>query len=323
MKNDIILKEQTASPDKGKYICIVGGANVDIQGFPHAKLISRDSNPGTVKISAGGVGRNIAENLARMGCRVKLVTALGNDANGRKLMERSAFCGIDMSHSLVINSMATSTYLCILDEKGDMVDAIADMSIFDSIDDAFADEKKDVIENSGLCIIDTNIPSSVIEHIVRSHNSKAFFLDTVSTAKAVKVKDCIGCFHTIKPNLLEAEVLSGIKINNEDDCRRSSSYFLNKGVKRVFITMGQDGLYYDDGFHQEHIRAPHIKVVNATGAGDAFAAALAVGYMNDFDTEYAARFAMAASILALSHEDTINPGISFENVINKMEETIK
>lgn len=306
--------------DSEGYICIIGGANVDIQGFPFAKLILRDSNPGAVKVSAGGVGRNIGENLTRMGCHVKLITALGNDANGRQLMEHSTSAGIDMEDSLILNDKPTSTYLCILDEKGDMIAAIADMGIFDSLDTGFIDEKKKVINGSRLCIIDANIPSAVIEYAVKNHKDKIFFLDTVSTTKALKVKNFIGYFHTIKPNVLEAEILSGIKINNEDDCYRASSYFLDKGVKRVFITMGERGVYYNDGFEKKHLNAPNIKVVNATGAGDAFTAALAFGYVNNFDIEYTARFAQAASVLALSNEDTINPAISYNNIIKKMEE---
>lgn len=309
--------------DNAGYICIIGGANVDIQGFPFARFIPRDSNPGIVKVSAGGVGRNIGENIARMGCPVKLITVIGADANGRELMEHSKSSGIDMENCLVINGKPTSTYLCILDEKGDMISAIADMGIFDLMDTGFIEQKKQVIEDSRLCILDTNIPSSVIEYVVKAHKDKIFFLDTVSTSKAMKVKDCIGYFHTIKPNVLEAEALSGIEIHNEDDCYRASSYFLNKGVKRVFITMGDKGVYYNDGFERRQIKAPHINAVNATGAGDAFIAALALGYVKNFNIDYAARFAQAASVLALLNEDTINPGLSFENVIMKMEEIEK
>lgn len=157
--------------------------------------------------------------------------------------------------------------------------------------------------------------------MVKSHKDKVFFLDTVSTAKAMKVKEYIGYFHTIKPNILEAEALSGIKICSEDDCYRASNYFLDKGVKRVFITMGQNGVYYNDGFEKKHLDAPHINVVNATGAGDAFIAALALGYVKNFGIDYTARFAQAASVLALSHEDTINPELTYGSVLMKMKET--
>jgi pseudouridine kinase len=305
--------------DKG-YICIVGGANVDIQGFPEKNLILKDSNPGKVKISLGGVGRNIAENLSKLGTKTKLVSAIGSDIYGRKILDEANFFDIDMTDSLILNEASTSTYLSILDENGDMVAAIAHMDIFDKMTVDFIREKRHIVENSKLSIIDTNIPADVIEYIVTNFKNVDFFLDTVSTVKAKKVKEIIGYFHTIKPNKLEAEILSGISINNNDDLKRAAYYFLNKGVKTVFISLGAEGIYYNDGKYENKISIPKIKVVNATGAGDAFVAALSYGYVNDFDINYNARFAVGASLLALSHENTINPNMSIENINKKMKE---
>lgn len=305
--------------EKG-YICIVGGANIDIQGFPQNNLILKDSNPGKVKVSLGGVGRNIAENLSKLDTKTKLISVIGSDIYGKKILDEANFFNIDMSDSLILNEASTSTYLSILDENGDMISAIAHMDIFDKMTVEFIREKRHTIENSKMCIIDTNIPSNVIEYIVTNFKNVDFFLDTVSTAKAKKVKDIIGYFHTIKPNKLEAEILSGISINNDDDLKRTAHYFLNKGVKRVFISLGSEGIYYNDGKYENKISIPQIKVVNATGAGDAFVAALSYGYINDLDINYTAKFAVGASVLALSHENTINPNMSIQNINKKMKE---
>ena len=93
-----------------------------------------------------------------------------------------------------------------------------------------------------------------------------------------------------------------------------SKFFLDSGVKQVFISLGDQGLYYNDGINKKHIQANKIKVVNATGAGDAFIAAIVHCYYNGFDIDFSARFASAAAALALSHEATINPNMSVENV---------
>lgn len=305
--------------DEG-YICVIGGANIDIQGFPKDNLIMRDSNPGTVKISLGGVGRNISENIVKLGVNTKFISVLGGDVYGNKILDDAQLIGLDMQHSLVLKDQLTSTYLATLDESRDMMVAIASMDIFDKMSIDFIVEKKHVIENAALCVIDTNIPKEVIEYIVTNVKNTIFFLDTVSTSKAKKVKDIIGYFHTIKPNRIEAEMLSGIEINSDNDLKKASEYFLAKGVKRVFITMGKDGVYYNDGINERHLQNPKIKVVNSTGAGDAFVAGLAYSYINDFDIDYSTRFAMTASMLALSYEDTINPNMSVENINRKMEE---
>lgn len=302
------------------YVCVIGGANTDIQGFPNNKLRMKDSNPGTVKVSLGGVGRNIAENLTKLEIETKLITVLGDDVYGNKIIDEARSIGLDMQHSLVLKDQSTSTYLSILDGDGDMQVAIAHMDILDKITVEFAQSKKHVVENSKICIIDTNIPQETIEFIVNSNKDTEFFLDTVSTAKAMKVKDVIGKFHTIKPNKIEAGFLSGIEIRNLDDVKRCGEYFLNKGVKKVFITLGEEGTYYNDGDNENVIKTPKIKVVNATGAGDAFVAGLAYSRLMDFSIDYSARFAMCASILALSHSNTINPNMSLENIRRKMEE---
>ena len=302
------------------YISIVGGTNIDIQGFPNNDLILKDSNPGEVRISFGGVGRNIGENLVKLGIDTKLISAVGDDVYGRKILEESRLINLNMEESLVLSQQATSTYLSILDGKGDMMVAIAHMDIIDKVSVDFIKNKKNIIENSKLCIIDTNIPKETIEYILTNFKGVDFFLDTVSTTKAKKIKDMIGYFHTIKPNKIEAEMLSGIKIDNETDLKRTANYFLQKGVKRVFISLGEEGMYYDDGVNSSHIRSSKIHVVNATGAGDACLAALAYSHYNDFEIGLSTRFSMSAAILALSHVNTINPNISVENINKKMKE---
>lgn len=308
-----ILKEED-------YICVLGGANIDIIGLPNKKLIPSDSNPGRIKVTLGGVGRNIAENLIHLGAPTKLISAVGEDVYGKKIQEHAGRIGLDMKNSLVLNQIPTSTYLAILDENGDMMAAVNQMDSIDEISIDFIQGKKQVIENAKVCVIDTNIRSEVINYVLDNFKNTVFFLDTVSSRKAMKIKDKIGLFHTIKPNRIEAELLSDMKIEDVEDMIKASEYFLKQGVKRVFITLGSEGVFYHDGIRHRLIPNPKVNVVNATGAGDAFVAALAYGYFKNYDTDTSARFAMAAAILALSCEETINPNISQENVNKKMKE---
>jgi pseudouridine kinase len=303
-----------------EYASIIGGSNIDIIGFPRDNLIIKDSNPGEVKISLGGVGRNIGENLVRLGVSTRLISAVGDDVYGRKILDQAQNVGLDMDDSLILSQVPTSTYLAILDEKGDMNAAISHMDIFEKISLDFIMSKKQVITNSKLCILDTNIPKTVIDYMLETFKNTDFFLDTVSSTKAQKVKDKIGAFHTIKPNKIETELLSGMAINNNSDLIKASEYFLAKGVKQVFITLGEEGVFYNNGVKHLLIPNPKIKVINATGAGDAFVAGLAYSHFHNLDIDETARFSMAASILALSHSETINPNISEENVNKKMKE---
>ena len=305
---------------KDDYAIIVGGINIDIQGFPKNKLILKDSNIGEVKLSLGGVGRNIGENLARLGINTKLISIIGDDPYGSMVLKHSREIGLNLDNTLILEGENTSIYLSILNEDGDMEIAISSMDIYEKMNIEFIKEQKDIIENSRLCIIDTNLPKETIKYILTRFKGVDFFLDTVSTAKTEKVKDLIGRFHTVKPNKFEAEILTGIRIDSDDDLIKATEILHDKGVKRVFITLGDKGVFYSDGVIRGHKSTPKVKIVNATGAGDAFVAGLAYGYMNDLETEEVVNLAMYASIVALSHEDTINPNMSIEEINLKMKE---
>ncbi|WP_352418512.1 PfkB family carbohydrate kinase [Proteiniborus sp.] len=301
-----------------EYVTVIGGANVDIQGFSFNKLKLNDSNPGKVKVSAGGVGRNIAENLSRLGVRTKLITAFGDDLYGNMIANECRTAGIDIDNCLVLKNSPSSSYLSVLDENGDMKVAISDMDIINKLNVDFIKSKIHVIENSAAIVIDTNLSEDIIEYLINNFRHKVFFVDTVSTTKAKKVKDFIGCFHTIKPNIYEIEELTGIKIVEDSDLEKAAEILLNKGVERVFITLGKDGVFYKDKIISMCVDAPNIKVVNATGAGDAFMAGLVYCFINDMRIQDTIHFSLVTAGMALSHENTINPNITAEKILNEM-----
>lgn len=302
------------------YVCVIGGSNIDIQGFPSSDLIYKDSNVGEVKMSLGGVGRNIAENLVRMGVNTRLISVVGDDVYGQKILDEARNIGLNMQDSLVLKGEATSTYLSILDQNKDMVLAISHMDICERMTVDFIKSKRHIIENASICILDTNIPLTVLEFILTTFKETVFFLDTVSSTKAKKVKDLIGYFHTIKPNRIEAEMLTGVQIKDDSDLEKAARALHEKGVVQVFISLGENGVYYSRDHVAEHIRIPKVNIVNATGAGDAFIAALALAQLKNMDIQQTAKMGIAASIIALSHENTINPTLSEETLMNKVKE---
>ncbi|MCL2700005.1 MAG: PfkB family carbohydrate kinase [Defluviitaleaceae bacterium] len=297
-------------------VTVIGGANMDIVGFPNDVLKMGDSNPGKVKTSVGGVGRNIADNLARLGVDTKLITAVGDDTFGHTILKEARTAGLDMSESLVCAGGATSVYLSLLDDRGEMVAALSHMDILEEITPGFLRGKSDCIKSSRLIIVDANLSAETLGYLTEAYSDIPFILDTVSAAKAVKVKDIIGRFHTIKPNRAEAEVLTGMSVQSPDDAKLAAEYLLNKGVKRIYLSLSEEGLFYSDG--QTSGRLPHerIKPINTTGAGDAFVAAAAYGYVNNTDIRVTAELARNAAIMTMLHPDTVNPNISLEKIKN-------
>ena len=167
----------------GSYAVVVGGVNVDIGGKSFAPLISADSNPGTVKISLGGVGRNIAHNLSLLGTDVRMLTAFGDDLHGQRIAASCAELGIDASHARRITGGTTSTYLYLTDEHGEMALAVSDMEICKKITPTYLAGNLSLLQNAQLIIADANIPQESLVYLAENCTAP-LFCDPVSTTKA-------------------------------------------------------------------------------------------------------------------------------------------
>ena len=253
------------------YVTVVGGVNMDIGGHPAAPLVMQDSNPGTVGMSLGGVGRNIAHNLSLLGVDTRLLTVFGDDLYAQKIAASCGELGIDISQSPVIPGGRTSTYLFITDEQGDMTLAW-------------------LAEHAGVPI----------------------FADPVSTSKAEKLRPVLGKLHTLKPNRMEAELLSGVSITDEASLNAAADALLATGLRRVFISLGGDGVFAADHTSRLHLPVLPAKMVNTTGCGDAFMAAITWAYLQGTDLEHTALAGLGAAAIAMEGVETINSALCEE-----------
>ena len=301
----------------GNYAVVVGGANVDIGGRSRSALVAADSNPGTISLSLGGVGRNIAHNLRLMGPEVKLLTAYGDDMNGGHLEQSCAQLGIDLKYGLKRKGETTSTYLYIADPAGEMVLAVSDMAICDRIIPQYLADNMSVLRGARVVVADTNIPKESLEYLAKNC-SAPLFIDPVSTTKAEKLRDLLPYIHTLKPNKLEAELLSGIPIREKADVQKAAQKLLEQGVQRVFISMGGEGVFAADKESTVWIPVTPGNMVNTTGCGDAFTAALVWAWMEDLSLEETARAGSAAGSIAMESAETINPDMSAEALRKRM-----
>jgi len=306
------------TPDE-PIVTVIGGANIDICGYPFKPLKMRDSNPGVVKMSLGGVGRNIAENLARLGVTTRLITAVGGDFYGKYILEKCREVGLNTDEILILAGENSSVYLSVMDGQGDMAVAVAGMEILEYLTLDYFKYKLPIIGSSKVCVVDTNLPLKTLEYLLEKVRGTAFFVDGVSAAKAVKLKELRGEYFAVKLNKIEAAEVTGEDLEGDAGLRKAANYFLRKGVKQVFFTLGAEGVFYSDGVKEEKVVLPRIEPVNATGAGDAFTAALVYSYLRGFDIDRTARFAAAMAVLTLIAEEAVNPEISEEKIINKME----
>lgn len=299
------------------YAVVVGGVNMDIGGLSHAPLVAADSNSGRVRMSQGGVGRNIAHNLSLLGVDTRMITVLGGDLYARQIAAACGELDIDISQSLQVPDGRTSTYLFIAGPDGDMALALADMDIYTYMTPSFLSTRLSVLNSARLVVVDTNIPAESIAWLAQ-HVDVPIFADPVSTGKAEKLRPVLGKLHTLKPNRMEAELLSGVRITGEEALGRAAQALLDTGLRRVFISLGRDGVYAAD--HSGHCRLPcrPCKIVNSTGGGDAFMAALAWAYLEGAGLRDSALAGTAASSIAVEGSETINPDLSLEAIRARM-----
>ena len=296
------------------FVSVIGGLNIDLQGSSVNPLVFNDSNPGEIVMSAGGVGRNIAENISKLNIHSKILSYVGNDALGDFVVNKSSLSGVDTSFIKKHSHLPTSQYLSVLDDNNDMLVSISDMRIIEEMTIQDIDKWNLTIEQSSAIVVDTNIPIPVIEYLTDKYSNIPLFLDPVSFAKTSKILKLIGRFHTVKPNRLETELISGVKITDNESMLKAAKIIFDMGCKQIFITLGEDGVFYYDGENFGQYLHKGVNMISANGAGDAFTAGVVYGFLKLNDIKETAKFASAAAVIALRSANTISDDLSEERV---------
>ncbi len=295
-------------------IIVAGAANVDIIGFPEEKLIMRDANIGSMEIGTGGVGRNIAQNLVLLGFEVYLATLFGDDPLSKYLVKACNEDRINISDSLLIKNQKVSSFIAILDETNDLAVGISAMDIFNEENCLSLVQNILPTREPDYFVMETNLEAPALKKITEKFKGNKFILDTVSGRKALRAKKVLQDLYILKTNQLEAEILSGIKVNEKEDLEKMIRYFLDKGVKKVFITLGKKGVIYGDENQIGFKDSITSKVVNTIGAGDAFVAGLIYADNLELPLDQMALFGMAAAAITVQNKKTVNPEMSIQKI---------
>lgn len=299
------------------YAVVCGGVNIDIGARSFAPLRAKDSNPGKVELSLGGVGRNIAHNMRLLGVPTYLLTAVGGDSRASQVEQSCRDLGIDLSHALHVPDGRTSTYVFVGDSDGDMAIAVSDMEICKKLTPDYFASQLDLLNGAAAVVVDANLPRESIAYLTE-HCTVPVFIDPVSTVKAEKVHGLLGRVHTLKPNRIEAELLSGVKITDDASLHKAAEALLAQGLQRVFISLGGDGVLAAQKDEMQLVPICKAEMRNATGAGDAMMAALVWSFLSGQSLTESAASGTAAAAIAVESEETINPNMSAEAVEKRL-----
>jgi pseudouridine kinase len=301
------------------YVCVVGGANVDIEGRVPGPLEFADSNPGTVYRSAGGVARNIAENLAHLNVSTRLITAFGRDHHGSWLHAETAGSGVDLVDSIWSESAPTATYLSVIDGDGEMAVAVNDMGVLAALTNAALDARQRTIGQAAAVVVDCNLTPESLGHVVSRLAHGPVFVDPVSSAKATRIAPYLASVHTLKPNRAEAGLLSGVDVSGKRGLRTAASALLDAGVQQVVISLAGQGVFFADAETSGTLAPPPHTVASVTGAGDALMAGLVHAHLAELPLEQAARFALAAAAITAGSARPVARHLSAETIHGLLE----
>ena len=308
-------------------VVVIGGANIDLGGRSEEELKRYTSNPGKINVGSGGVGRNIAHNLALLNVPVTLLSAVGDDGEGMRILEETEKAGVKTEQMIISGEHPTGIYLAILDEKGEMEVAVSDMQILEEITVEYLRSKAYLIKESKIVVVDTNIPEESIEYVVDLCNkvNVPLLIEPVSVEKAKKLRKILDgsgrwIIDYITPSEDELESILGAEIDDDRDIDvvKAAEELKCHGVKNVIVTLGKRGIYVSyggaggssEGGQDEpgkgKFMAPYRgEVVDVTGAGDALVAGLVYGIYKGYSVEVAARFGLGAAALTISTKEAV------------------
>lgn len=299
-------------------ITVIGAANIDLIGFSKDELIFQDSNAGSLETILGGVGRNIAENLKRLDFDVEFLSVLADDEFSKTIIDSCNDLGISIKNSLIKENSKTSIFMAIMDSSNDMALGLTAMDIYDDIPNDFILDNLKIIAESDYCVLETNLPTSILELVTQKLPDTRFALEAVSAKKALKAKSILDKLYILKCNALEAELLSGIKVKYEIEYEKVVAHFLELGVKKVFITLGMDGVAYGDENEIFIAKNKIISPVNTTGAGDAFMAGILYGETKGLELYDMVQFASACAQITIKHQNSVHPDICVPMILDTL-----
>lgn len=291
-------------------VVVVGGSNMDLKARSAAPAANHTSNPGHGSMAPGGVARNIAENIARLGDRVHLVSVVGRDSLGDTLLDHTAAAGVRVEH-VARTDRPTGTYTAVLDADGELIVAVADMEATDELGPERLQPARDVIGTAGILVLDGNLGSNAFNHALDLAAGVRTVVDPVSAPKAAGLAALLDArVYAVTPNRDELAALADLPTRTDRQVRTAARALHARGVELVWIRLGEDGSLLSTADDVIAIPALPAAVHDVTGAGDAMLGAFCHVLLDGGSPERAAYFGHAAAALTVASQFTVRPDLT-------------
>lgn len=301
-------------------IIVIGGANMDFKCRAHAPMVLGTSNPGQVSAAVGGVACNIARNLAKLGIATALMSVVGQDEFGERILREVRAAGVDVS-LMLMSAKPTGTYVALLDSDGDMTAAVSAMEATDELTPAHVAAREAAIRQAAMVVADCNLSAAALDRLaeVCAAAKVPLAIDAVSTRKAVRLQGLLTAgrpIHLLALNRDELAVLTRKKVRDDRALPAAADALHRRGVAHLAVGLSDRGTYVSSADPAGAAIVPRYpaKLVDVTGGGDAALAGTVLGLLRRHSLAEAARWGQAAAALTVSVAETVNPALSIDSL---------
>lgn len=297
--------------DRAAPICVIGGANIDISAKYTAPVSATgESHHGQISTSAGGVARNIAENLVRLGSSVQLITGLGDDAFSASIRASLNLPRLDISCCYTSSDCPSDSYLSLYDMTGELISAVNQMQLVNKLTPSYLQPFAEQITGAALIIADCNLPPDTIYWLAGLPDRPALFFDGVSMEKITRLQPCLDQIDGLKCNRLEAATLLDCAVQAAPDQLVASLH--QRGIDTVLLSLGAEGVHLGRSGRQTYfpLPAPPQTIASVAGAGDALLAGFLHSQCRGMSDEVAMHLGLRAAQLSLTCTEAVHPDIA-------------
>lgn len=307
-------------PEENEIICI-GGANIDRKFHLKNELKPGTSNPAKVSQSVGGVARNVAENLGRLGHKVRLITAAGQDSEW-SFIEQESLPFMNLQ-TVEYTSVSTGSYTAVIEPTGEMSVAFAVMDVYDYLTPDVLGKSESFLRNASMLLTDLNCPKETIEYLrkVALESDVEMTVVAVSSPKMERLPEDLNGITWLICNVDEAEAYLNVDITDHETWEAAAKELCNRGVANAIVTWGSKGVVAcGRDKHALHFPAKVLnQMSDATGAGDAFVGGLIHGRLTGWPLEMSIQAGQTNAFQTLQSSNTVRKELTAISLRNEME----
>lgn len=291
------------------YVLVIGSAGLNIKGHPQQAVTIETPNDGVVRQTVGGVARNIAENLARLEIDTVLLTAVGRDYAGKRVLRRCQSAGVDTSRVRVVPGQRTGTYLAVLRPDERLLVAISDFAVLAAVDTDYLLGCEDLFAQAAMIVIDATLSDAALATVfeLAGRYGVRICADPTTPRLAGRLRPYLNRLYMVSPNAAETTSLCDLDnpAHDYETAIAAARQLVTLGVQIAVVTLGENGLAYADSSGGGYIRAIQTQIADPTGAGDAFTGGVIFGLLNDVQVDEAMRLGATAAALTLQSHETV------------------